>query len=184
MKFDKLVKILCSFPLILLMLYWNSFFGICLIILRFFFNRKREVFSFYLIMSGFLLLIPRLLSHIFKLIDFDGNTIPYFKDIIDSDFYTVNCITYSKLLITIGLIYLIVGYIIQKVQNKIKSTVINYIGKQQQMEKEIFQKNDLLMQEKRERALNTHIIHCSYCGAENILSEKVGVYKYCRRKIE
>ena len=40
------------------------------------------------------------------------------------------------------------------------------------------------MQEKRERAKNTHVVYCPYCGADNMLTEKTGICKFCRRKIE
>lgn len=184
MRTNKIIQLLCSFPVILLILYWNHFLGICLIILRIISNKKRTKFSLYLITSGILLLIPKLLSHIFNLISFDRNTIPYFNDIVTANFYNVNCIEYSKLLLTIGILYLTIEYIMQRIRNRISSSMINYFKNQQQMEQEIFQKNYLLMQEKRERALNTHVVYCSYCGAENMLSERIGTCKYCRRKIE
>ena len=40
------------------------------------------------------------------------------------------------------------------------------------------------MKEKREKAKNTHIVYCPYCGADNMLTSNVGRCKYCRRRIE
>ncbi len=44
--------------------------------------------------------------------------------------------------------------------------------------------NDLKMQEKREKAKNTHVVHCPYCGSDNMLTEQTETCKFCRRKIE
>ena len=38
------------------------------------------------------------------------------------------------------------------------------------------------MKEKREIAKNTHVIHCPYCGADNLFTEQIGTCKFCRRK--
>ena len=40
------------------------------------------------------------------------------------------------------------------------------------------------MQEKREALKNTHVVHCPYCGADNMLTSNIGTCKYCRRRIE
>ena len=38
--------------------------------------------------------------------------------------------------------------------------------------------------EKQEKTKNTKVVYCPYCGADNMLTEKVGTCKYCRRKIQ
>ena len=35
----------------------------------------------------------------------------------------------------------------------------------------IRKENDLIMQEKRERAQNTHVVYCPYCGSEFVLKK-------------
>lgn len=40
------------------------------------------------------------------------------------------------------------------------------------------------MQEKREKSKHTNVIHCPYCGSDNILTEKTGTCAFCRRTLE
>lgn len=186
MKNTTFLRLLSSIPIILIFLYFIPFLGICLILLRYLYNNKKKRIStsIYLIVLGVFILIPTVLNSILDIMKVPNNTIPYLNNIINLELYHVDFIRYGKLLLTVGIVFLIIKFIFNRLFHKFENSIFSYLQCQQQMEKEIFQKNDLLMQEKRKRALNTHIVHCSYCGAENILSDKVGVCKYCRRKIE
>ena len=44
-------------------------------------------------------------------------------------------------------------------------------------------KNDLEMKEKREKAKNSRVVNCPYCGADNLIYNNVGTCKFCRKKI-
>ena len=88
---------------------------------------------------------------------------------------------YSKLLITTGVIFLIISFIINSILYKLENSIKSYISNQEKREAEISQKNNLIMKEK---VKNTSVVYCSYCGADNMLTCHIGTCKYCRRKIK
>ena len=110
MRDNILIRLLCSIPVILILLYFLPFLGVCLIIFRYivyYFDRRRIVTPYYLVSIGFIILIPKLLKFIFNKFEYSANNIPYFNKIINSELYKVDFISYSKLLITVGIIFLI-----------------------------------------------------------------------------
>lgn len=106
MNQNRFLKILCSLPILLLMLYFLPFLGICLLILRCFIysNRKRITTPIILIVVAILILIPKGLNIIFNMIKFDSSVIPYYEDIMNAEIYVVDLIKYSKFLLTVGVI--------------------------------------------------------------------------------
>ena len=52
-----------------------------------------------------------------------------------------------------------------------------------QNEKEVSRENDLKVKLKQIASQNTEVVICPYCGADNILTSKVGTCKFCRKKI-
>lgn len=175
---NKLIKLLCSIPVILVVLYFLPFLGVCLIISRYIINKDQKYFSLpiTLVIGGLILLIPKALDSL-KI-----KGIPYLSKVLSSDIYP-KLITYSKRIITIGIIFLILSYIFKSVANKLGEKLQNYIKKEEQTDYEIRQKNDLVMQEKREKAKNTHIVKCPHCGAKNTLTEPTGTCNHCRMPI-
>ena len=110
MKNNLLFKILASLPIILLMLYFIPFLGIILILFRFFvYSNKKISTSIYITLVGILILIPKIIYFILGIFKIDINTIPYLQDVLNSDLYNINFINYSKLLICIGIIFLIIS---------------------------------------------------------------------------
>lgn len=187
MRDNILIRMLCSIPVILALLYFLPFLGICLIIFRYivyYSDRRRIVTPYYLVSTGLIILLPKLLKFIFDKFEYSADNIPYFNKIINSELYKVDFISYSKLLITVGIIFLILSSIISMIVDKTKSSVRSYIANQEKRNDEISRKNDLIMKEKREIAKNTNVVICPYCGADNMLTAKTGTCKYCRRKIE
>lgn len=188
---NKFIKFLASTPVILITLYFLPFLGICLILLRYFIYvnnpKKKTNLSVYLIVIGFILLVPKLINKVFDLIKININKIPYFTDIINSTIYKNDLIKYSKRLITVGIIFLILSFVLNKVINRIssslKSKINSKIIEEEKRNAEIYQKNDLIMKEKRERAQNTTVVYCPYCGADNMLTSNTGTCKFCRRQI-
>ena len=170
------IKILISIPIILLALYFIPFLGVCLLILRYFIcsNKKRISTPIIILSVGILLLIPKLLS-IFN--------IPYLENIVTSNLYNINFIKYSKLLITIGIIFLILTFIFRNLFNQVNNYIINYIRNEEKINREITKENNLKMQEKREKAKNTNYVRCPYCGSDNLLSEKTDKCQFCRRTL-
>ncbi len=187
MRDNVLIKLLCSIPVILVLLYCLPFLGVCLIILRYivyYSDRRRIVIPYYLVSTGLIILVPKLLKFIFNSFEYSANNIPYFNKIVNSELYKVNFISYSKLLITVGIIFLILSSIVNMIFDKTRSSLRNYIQNQERRNDEISRKNDLIMKEKREIAKNTNVVICPYCGADNMLTGKTGTCKFCRRKIK
>lgn len=185
MKNNLLFKILASLPIILLMLYFIPFLGIILILFRFFlYSNKKISTSIYITLVGILILIPKIIYFILGIFKIDINTIPYLQDVLNSDLYIINFINYSKLLICIGIIFLIISFALTAIFNKLNIGILNYISKQEKMDTKISRENDMKIKIKQEKAKNTSYVKCPYCGSDNLLSEKFGICQYCRRKIE
>lgn len=185
MKNNLLFKILASLPIILLMLYFISFLGIILILFRFFvYSNKKISTSIYITLVGILILIPKIIYFILGIFKININTIPYLQDVLNSDLYNINFINYSKLLICIGIIFLIISFALTAIFNKLNIGILNYISKQEKMDTKISRENDMKIKIKQEKAKNTSYVKCPYCGSDNLLSEKFGICQYCRRKIE
>lgn len=178
---NRILKILCSIPVILITLYFVPFLGICLILLRACLSKNRKK-NLYIVMIflGFILLIPKALEYILKAKITENQ---YINQILSSDIYP-QIISYSKLLIVVGIIFLILSYLFQNIFNNVRSKLNTYIEKDLQKDYEIREKNDLKMQEKREKSKNTHNVICPKCGANNLISSQTGKCKYCRNPLE
>lgn len=190
MKNNLIFKLLASFPVILVALYFIPFLGICLILFRYFIynNKKRISTPIFIIGVGILILIPKVLNLIFDIVKVDMTKIPFLSDILSADLYNVNFINYSKLLITVGVIFFIISFVLNtifsKLKSKLDSGVRNYISETQKRDAEISKENDMKIKIKQEKAKNTSYVKCPNCGSDNLLAEKFGTCKYCRRKIE
>lgn len=190
MKNNLLFKLLSSLPMILIALYFIPFLGVCLILLRYFMynNRKRISTPIYIIGVGILILIPKVLNLILDMVKVDITTIPYLKDVVNAELYSVDFINYSKRLICVGVIFLIISFVLKtlfdKVNSKLNNGIRNYISETQKRDAEISKQNDMEIKIKQEKAKNTSYVKCPNCGSDNLLGEKFGVCKYCRSKIE
>ena len=180
----KLLRLLSSIPIILVFLYFIPFLGICLILLRCFMNvdKKKYFISLYLIIAGVLILIPKIVNIVLDFIKVDVSGIPYFEEIVTSDLYG-KLLNYSKLLFCVGIILLIIIYVFQSLFQKTQNSFKSYVRNHEQRNAEIYRKNDMEIKLKQERAKNTSVVHCPHCGADNILTSKVGRCKYCRRSL-
>lgn len=175
MRSNIFLKLLSSLPVILIFLYFVPFLGICLLLIRcFVYTNKKISTPIVMIVIGGLILIPKGLS----LLKINILT----NDILK--WYNSDLLKYSKLLLTVGIIFLLISCITNNIFNKFVSFITSYINSHEKREREISEKNDLLMKEKQEKAKNTKVVYCPYCGADNMLTEKVGTCKYCRRKIQ
>lgn len=183
------IKLLASLPVILIFLYYIPFLGICLILLRYFIsnNSKRISTPIIIIGVGIMIVIPKIVDFIFKLVKFDVTKIPYFNDIMNSSLYNIEFIKYSKFLICVGVIFLIISFVLKtlfkRISNKLNSGIMSYINETQKRDYEIAKQNDMEIKLKQERAKHTSFVRCSYCGADNVLTDKIGTCKYCRRKM-
>lgn len=184
MKSNSLLKIFASLPIILISLYFIPFLGVCLLLFRCFVyrNEKRIKVPIIIIFIGLIILIPSCLNYVL-----DVNSIPYLKEIVNSEIYKINFIKYSKLLISIGIIYIFVSAIIKsiidKISHKLSNGITDYINETEKRNAEIHRQNDMEMKIKQEKAKNTKYVRCPHCGSDNLLSENYGTCKYCRRTI-
>ena len=189
MRNNIFIKLLCSIPIILLMLYFIPFLGICLILFRLFVysDKKKNTKSIIILIIGILCLLPKGVSLLSNAINFDITKIPYLKDILASDYYNIKILEYSKLLITVGIIFIIITYIFNmifsKVSSKLNNGIRNYINETQKRDAEISRKNYMEIKIKQEKAKNTSYVECPNCGSDNLLGEKYGTCKYCRSKL-
>ena len=179
---NKFLKLLCSLPIILIAIYFIPFLGICLILFRYYMYKSNKYYNtpIYLLICGLILLIPYTINFFTRMLNIE---VTYINNLISSNIYG-NLINYSKRLITISIIFLILSVILKNIFNKVSGSIRNYIEQDLKKDYEIRKENDLKMQEKREKAKNTHVVHCPYCGSDNMLTEKIGTCKFCRRKIE
>ena len=140
MRDNILLKILCSIPVILVTLYFIPFLGVCLLIFRYivyYYDKRRISTPYYLVSIGLIILIPKLVQYIFKTFNLKTSIIPYFDTIINSNLYNTDFIKYSKLLIILGIIFLIITSIVSSFVDKTKSYVKSYITNQEKRNDEI-----------------------------------------------
>lgn len=188
MKNSLMVKILCSYLVIFLALYFLPVVGILLILFRYFVYRdvSNNNVPAILLIIGVLLTIPRLLKYLVDTFNPELK-IPFLQEIMVSNVY-FEMWDFSKLLITLGVVLFILSYIYEGVSKKISSelggSLKKFIEDDLKKDEQIRRENDMKMQEKREKAKNTHVVYCPYCGSDNMLTESTGTCKFCCRKIE
>ena len=184
MNHSVFIKVLLSVPVILCALYFIPFLGVILLLTRFFlFKISNYKISILLIFIGLLMLIPRGLQLLFNYISFSQNIKDLIDKIVTTDIYK-HMIGYSKLLITIGVLSILIVYILKILYRKASGTFWQYLNNQEKKHNEIIKQNDLLMKERKEQAQNTHLVTCASCGADTLLTSSVGTCKYCRRPLE
>lgn len=177
------IKVITSLPVILIFMYFIPFIGIALMILRTILkdNFNKITDEIIMICIGVLLMIPKLIivgSEFLKI------NIDKLNSYISFDIYIFNLYKYGSRLIIFGVIYLIILILCKKILNIIGISMNSYIREQQNANYKIAKENDMKMREKQERAKNTKIIKCPYCGASNIIQANIGVCKYCRKEIK
>ena len=168
---NKFLKLITSMPVILIILYFIPFLGVCLIFLRYFMSsiRKRVYTPIVLFIIGLLILIPKFLNVISDVVSFDINSIPYLSDIINSKTYNTEMIEYSKFIICTAIVLVIISFILEKIFNKIKIGIRSYINSSIEKDAEISRENDIKMKIQQQKLKNTNYVRCPNCGANNIL---------------
>lgn len=184
MRTNKFLRILCSMPIILITLYFIPVLGICLLIARIFiFNRGRKIFI-PIFITGLVILLPIGLNFILNIININTDTIPYLNNLINSDIYKTNLINYSKILISVGVVFIILEGILEKLGTKLGNIIRTKMQERDRRDDEITRQNDMKIKIMKEEVKNTGYVKCPNCGADNILREKYGTCKYCRSKLE
>ena len=186
---NKILKILCSLPIILLTLYFIKFLGIILIVVRCFVYKDKKLLqtSIILMLLSIVLFIPNIFNYILGLFN---NSIPYLKQIVESDIYS-KLMGFAKFLLILSVILIIISFVVKstvekvknvgnELNNKLQTSAKDYINEMERKEAEISKKNDLEIKLKQEAAKNTHVVYCPNCGADNIIVGNHGKCKYCR----
>lgn len=186
MNTNPVFKILSSIPVILIALYFLPILGVLLLVLRYFVvsPRQKTWTPVILLIVGAVLLIPKLIEWVIEIINLEKDTIPYLIEIVENNWYMTKIMSYSSLLMCLGVIFLIIAAFLNFLATKTANAIKNYIQKEEENSREISIKNDYIMKEKREKAKHTNYVKCPYCGSDNLVSEKFAICSYCRRKIE
>lgn len=183
MSENKLFKLITSMPVILLTLYFIPFVGVCLTAFRYFVykNKKQYSTSIALVVWGIICLIPTMTETVLDMAKI--NNVPQYVNRVIEVADELDFEDFSKTLLTVGLLSMIIVYAVKKIANKIGSNVNKYMQAQAQAEREINEKNNLKIKEKQEAAKNTHFVKCKSCGGNNVIVGDIGKCKFCRQPI-
>lgn len=185
-----LVKLICSLPVVLIVLYFLPALGVVMVIARYFIYSERHFFRtpVVLMLAGLILLVPRglqLATENFNL----GFTIPYLSDILNFELYP-KLADYGQFILIVGIVVLIVSYLLKSfisgLSNNIRSMMSQYASTKQAEEVEIRKENDLKLREKEitSKQKTPHVVKCPHCGKTNSITGTVGKCKSCRSAIE
>ena len=174
-----LVKLICSLPVVLIVLYFLPVLGVIMVIARYFIYGERHFFRtpVVLMLAGLILLVPRglqLATENFNL----GFTIPHLSDILNFE------------LLIVGVVILIVSYLLKSfisgLSNNIRSMMSQYASTKQAEEVEIRKENDLKLREKEitSKQKTPHVVKCPHCGKTNSITGTVGKCRSCSSAIE
>lgn len=185
-----LVKLICSLPVVLIVLYFLPVLGVIMVIARYFIYSERHFFRtpVVLMLAGLILLVPRglqLATENFNL----GFTIPYLSDILNFELYP-KLADYGQFILIVGIVVLIVSYLLKSfisgLSNNIRSMMSQYASTKQAEEVEIRKENDLKLREKEitSKQKTPHVVKCPHCGKTNSITGTVGKCRSCRSAIE
>ena len=185
-----LVKLICSLPVVLIVLYFLPVLGVIMVIARYFIYSERHFFRtpVVLMLAGLILLVPRglqLATENFNL----GFTIPHLSDILNFELYP-KLADYGQFILIVGVVILIVSYLLKSfisgLSNNIRSMMSQYASTKQAEEVEIRKENDLKLREKEitSKQKTPHVVKCPHCGKTNAITGTVGKCRSCRSAIE
>lgn len=185
-----LVKLICSLPVVLIVLYFLPVLGVIMVIARYFIYSERHFFRtpVVLMLAGLILLVPRglqLATENFNL----GFTIPHLSNILNFELYP-KLADYGQFILIVGVVILIVSYLLKSfisgLSNNIRSMMSQYASTKQAEEVEIRKENDLKLREKEitSKQKTPHVVKCPHCGKTNSITGTVGKCRSCRSAIE
>ena len=186
----KLIKFLCSIPVILLLLYFLPPLGVIVFLARYLVNGDRHFFRAPVVIAiiSLILLIPQglyLANQNFNL----GLTIPYLNEVINSEIYP-KIADFAKFSFIVAVVILIVTYLLRSflggLSSKFSQLLGSYFSAKQAEEAKIAQENDLKLKEKAitSKQKTPHVVKCPHCGKSNSIIGTVGKCISCRTPIE
>ena len=185
-----LVKLICSLPVVLIVLYFLPALGVIIVITRYFIYGERHFFRtpVVLMLVGLILLAPRGLQLAIENFNLSF-TIPFLLDILNLELYP-KLADYGQFILIVGVVILIVSYLLKSfisgLSNNIRSMMSQYASTKQAEEVEIRKENDLKLREKEitSKQKTPHVVKCPHCGKTNSITGTVGKCKSCRSAIE
>ncbi len=185
-----LVKLICSLPVVLIVLYFLPALGVVMVIARYFIYGERHFFRtpVVLMLVGLILLAPRGLQLAIENFNLSF-TIPFLLDILNLELYP-KLADYGQFILIVGVVILIVSYLLKSfisgLSNNIRSMMSQYASTKQAEEVEIRKENDLKLREKEitSKQKTPHVVKCPHCGKTNSITGTVGKCKSCRSAIE
>jgi len=185
-----LVKLICSLPVVLIVLYFLPALGVIMVIARYFIYGERHFFRtpVVLMLVGLILLVPRGLQLAIENFNLSF-TIPFLLDILNLELYP-KLADYGQFILIVGVVILIVSYLLKSfisgLSNNIRSMMSQYASTKQAEEVEIRKENDLKLREKEitSKQKTPHVVKCPHCGKTNSITGTVGKCKSCRSAIE
>ena len=160
-----------------------------MIIIRYFIYERNNKFiiSFYTSIITGIIIIPKGIEFLLKILKVDINTVPYLKDVIDSVLYRGNLFPLSKnvliISIILSIILLVIKIIMQSLTQKISNDLYKYVNQVHERNDKISKENDLKVKIMKEKANNIAYIKYKRCGSDNLVEGKFGTCKPCRSKV-
>ncbi len=186
----KLMKFLCSIPVILLLLYFLPPLGVIVFLARYLVYGDRHFFRAPVVIAivSLILLIPQglyLANQNFNL----NLSVPFLNEVIDSNIYP-KLADYAKFSFIVAIIILIVTYLLRSflggLSAKFSQLLSSYFSAKQAEEERIAKENDLKLKEKAltSKQKTPHVVKCPHCGKSNSIIGTVGECISCREPIE
>lgn len=187
---NNIVKLICSLPVILVVLYFIPVLGVLMFIARYFIYGKNHFFRapITLIIIGLICLAPRGLNSAIQTFHLPF-TVPYLSEIVGHDLY-LKLAEYGKFIFIFGVVALIASYLlrnlIESISNWVSRLAGEYTSAKHKEDLEIRKENDLKLREKEitSKQKTPHVVTCPSCGTANSITGTIGTCKSCRKPIE
>ena len=187
---NKITKILCSVPVILILLYFLPPLGVLVFLARYLFYGNRHFFRapICITLCAGIIALPYGLEQLLRLLHVEAN-IPYLYDILNWEHYQ-DLLSFARFSFIVAVIILIVTSLLRKLIDTLSSKISQFIGQyyaeRQQRDDAITKENDLKLKEKAltSKQKTPHVVKCPHCGKTNSIIGTVGKCKSCRSAIE
>lgn len=187
---NRFMKLFCSIPVILALLFFLPPLGVIVFLLRYVIYGKRHFFRapVCIMIFALVLTIPFCLNWLINTLRLSFN-IPYLQDIINSEYYS-RLLEFARFSFITAAIVLIVTFllrnIIEQISSKLSRLISGYYSDLQKRDEKIAKENDLKLKEKAitSKQKTPHAVKCPHCGKTNSIIGTVGKCKSCRSVIE
>ena len=177
---SKFIKFICSIPVILIVTYFSTFIGVCLLILRVCTTKKEKLFT--VPVTLFLIGLLLVLSKNFKDI-FDGLELAYMSPNTLSNF--INRLPgFGKTLMILSVVYFIIAAIVKGILAIITALIAFFTLKAISNEVKKHEEKEEKEEEIEVEPVEIHIMECPNCGSTVKFKGRKGTCKYCKSEVE